>query len=101
MVQQGSANERMGVTGGYFRQDADTPYLLSLVRHQVNGELDSTFLTPGKGTVDLPDNTEDFPGRFLRQPGRRPLDARRVLSSHSLHRHALHRLRSPRSRLRR
>jgi len=68
MVQQGSANERMGVTGGYFRQDADTPYLLSLVRHQVNGELDSTFLTSGKGTVDLPDNTEDFPGRFLRQP---------------------------------
>lgn len=67
-VQQGSTNDRMIVTGGYFRQNADTPYLLSLIRHQVNGELDTAFLASGKGTLDLPDNTEDFPGRFLLQP---------------------------------
>jgi uncharacterized delta-60 repeat protein len=68
VVQKLGANAGKVVAAGYYRQDADTAYLLSLVRHGSSGALDPSLAGSGKATYNLPDNVEDFPGEMLLEP---------------------------------
>ena len=62
-IQRQGDNVDKPILAGYFRQNADTAYLWSFVRHQVNGQPE-----PGaSATFDVPTNPEDFPGRLLVQ----------------------------------
>jgi uncharacterized delta-60 repeat protein len=68
VVQQSGANAGKAVALGYYRQEASLPYLLGVVRYTTNGNLDTTFHGGGKGTHNLPNNDEDFPGGVILEP---------------------------------
>ena len=65
VVQKNGANAGKVVSLGYYRQEASLPYLLGVARYTTNGSLDSTFHGGGKGTHNLPNNDEDFPGEVI------------------------------------
>jgi uncharacterized delta-60 repeat protein len=68
VVQQSGAHAGKVVALGYYRQEASLPYLLGVVRYTTSGNLDTTFHGGGKGTHNLPNNDEDFPGVVILEP---------------------------------